>query len=92
MEKQAAGCDILAATNKGVFMKLFVFTSVINLGHEDGVVGIIAYNLQHAVQIAQQSFPTWKGDWVKENSSNLQQYNLYDCPEPGVKFYQYGSE
>lgn len=73
-------------------MKLFVFESVLGCTYDDGIVGVLADNLAHAVELAKEQFPAYCGQWVKEDLSNVQEYELTSTPEPGVKFVRYGTE
>ena len=73
-------------------MKLFVFNNVLSLSFSDGIIGVIADDLDHAVELINQSFPGRHDTWVASDCSNIQEFELAHTPEPGVKFYRWGGE
>ena len=73
-------------------MKIFIFSNVLRGYYNDGIAGVIAYDIDHATEMLSEAFPEYKAPWVEDGASNVQEFELSNNPEPKICFYRYGSE
>lgn len=73
-------------------MKLFIFSNVLQVYYDDGIAGVIAYDIEQATEMLSEKFPHYTLAWVKDDMSNIQEFELANNPEPRICFYRYGSE
>lgn len=53
-------------------MKMFIFSNVLRVYYNDGIAGVIAYDIDHATEMLSEAFPEYKAPWVEDGASNVQ--------------------